>query len=63
METTYHPFENAGLRMEDVAGSKTSVHVGCFTSDFATMQTRDAQSMPKYNALGTAGSILANRIS
>lgn len=63
METTYHAFENAGLRLEDVKGSRTSVHVGCFTSDFAQMQFRDAQSIPKYNALGSAGSILANRIS
>jgi acyl transferase domain-containing protein len=63
MENTYHAFENAGLRLEDVAGTKTSVHVGCFTSDFATMQFRDAQSIPKYNSLGTAGSMLANRLS
>lgn len=63
METTYHAFENAGLRMKDVAGSKTSVHVGCFTSDFASMQSRDMQNIPKYNSLGTAGSMLANRIS
>lgn len=63
METTYHAFENAGLRLEDVSGTRTSVHVGCFTSDFATMQFRDVQNIAKYNALGSAGSILANRIS
>lgn len=63
METTYHAFENAGLRIEDVAGSKASVHIGCFTSDYATMQFRDAQNIPKYNSLGTAGAMLANRIS
>lgn len=63
METTYHAFESAGLRMMDVSGSKTSVHVGCFTSDFASMQLRDTPNIPKYNSLGTAGSILANRIS
>jgi len=63
METAYHAFENAGLRTEDIAGTKTSVHVGCFTSDFATLQFRDAQHIPKYNALGGAGTMLANRIS
>lgn len=63
LETTYHAFENAGLRMQDVAGSKTSVHVGCFTSDFAALQCQDAQAIPKYNSLGTAGSMLANRLS
>ncbi|KAI0015454.1 reducing type I polyketide synthase [Xylariomycetidae sp. FL0641] len=63
LENTYHAFESAGLRLEDVAGTKTSVHVGCFTTDFAMMQFRDAQNMPKYNSLGAASSMLANRIS
>ncbi|TGJ79407.1 hypothetical protein E0Z10_g9360 [Xylaria hypoxylon] len=63
LENTYHAFENANLRMDELAGTRTSVHVGCFTSDFVTMQFRDDQTIPKYNAVGTAGSILANRIS
>jgi acyl transferase domain-containing protein/NADPH:quinone reductase-like Zn-dependent oxidoreductase/ubiquinone/menaquinone biosynthesis C-methylase UbiE len=63
METTYHALENAGLTLEDVSGSKTSVHVGCFTNDWAHMQLRDTQNIPKYNAIGSAGSILANRLS
>ncbi|ETS80428.1 hypothetical protein PFICI_07957 [Pestalotiopsis fici W106-1] len=63
METTYHAFENAGLGIQDVSGSRASVHVGCFTSDFANMRFLDIQAIPKYNALGSAGSILANRIS
>lgn len=63
LETTYHAFESAGMSLQDVAGTKTSVHVGCFTSDFAAMQNRDVEDVPKYNALGTAGSMLANRIS
>ncbi|KAF2752775.1 reducing type I polyketide synthase [Pseudovirgaria hyperparasitica] len=63
MEATYHAIENAGLSLKDVSGTKTSVHVGSFAHDFAQMQSRDTQSMPKYNAIGTASSILANRIS
>lgn len=39
------------------------VHVGCFTFDFITRNRRDSQQIPKYSAIGTAGSILANRIS
>ena len=49
--------------MEKIAGSNTSVHVGCFTSDFITRNWRDSEQIPKYSAIGTAGSILANRIS
>ena len=63
METMYHAFESAGIRIEDIAGTRTSVHAGCFTSDFATTKFRDTQSIPKYNTLGTAGPMLANRIS
>ncbi len=63
LETTYHAFENAGMPLKKVAGSNTSVHVGCFTSDFAHIVMKDAQQVPTYAAVGTAGSILANRLS
>ncbi|KAL8665801.1 MAG: hypothetical protein Q9202_001923 [Teloschistes flavicans] len=63
METTYHALENAGLSMESVAGTDTSVHVGCFTSDFMSMDWKDSQQIPKYSATGSSTSILANRIS
>ncbi|KAF2176543.1 reducing type I polyketide synthase [Zopfia rhizophila CBS 207.26] len=63
METTYHALENAGLPLNEVSGSNTSVHIGCFTNDFSHMQLRDTQNIPKYSASGSANSILANRIS
>ncbi|PVH95532.1 reducing type I polyketide synthase [Periconia macrospinosa] len=63
METTYHAMENANLTMEDMSGSNTSVHVGCFTTDWSHIQMRDTQNIAKYNAIGSAGSILANRLS
>ncbi|RDL39058.1 uncharacterized protein BP5553_03398 [Venustampulla echinocandica] len=62
LETTYHAFENAGLPLEKVAGSDTSVHIGRFTSDFSHLMLKDAQQIPKYAAIGTAGSVLANRL-
>lgn len=63
LETAYHAFENAGLPLDKVAGTRTSVHIGCFTSDFAQQVLKDAQQVPTYAAVGTAGSILANRLS
>ena len=51
------------MSLEDVAGTKTSVHVGCFTSDYSTYVWRDAQRIPKYSATGGAQSILSNRLS
>ena len=53
----------AGLTMEAMAGSRTSVHVGCFTSDYSSFHWRDTQRIPKYSATGASGSILSNRIS
>lgn len=63
LETTYHALENAGLPLDKVAGTRTAVHVGCFTNDWNSMLLKDAQQIPKYTVVGTAGSILANRLS
>ncbi|KAH8691692.1 reducing type I polyketide synthase [Phaeosphaeriaceae sp. PMI808] len=62
METTYHALENAGI-LQDIAGSNTSVHVGCFSSEFTSHILRDIQKIPKYAATGSSQSILSNRIS
>ena len=53
----------AGIRADDIRGSKTSVHVGCFTNDFQLHNYRDIDQIPKYSATGTSSSMLANRIS
>ena len=63
LETTYHALENAGITLERVAGSKTSVHTGCFTNDYQLLLTKDPLAPPKYAATGIAPSMLANRIS
>jgi acyl transferase domain-containing protein len=56
-------FVAAGIPLEQIAGSNTSVHVGCFTTDFLMQQFREPQQIPKYSATGTASSILSNRLS
>jgi acyl transferase domain-containing protein len=53
----------AGIPMENIKGSRTSVHVGSFTTDFQSMNWRDIEQIPRYSATGTAASILSNRIS
>ncbi|RDL32026.1 Reducing type I polyketide synthase [Venustampulla echinocandica] len=63
LETTYRALENAGIPMEKAKGTNTSVHVGCFTNDFNTMNWRDSQQIPRYSATGTAAAILSNRLS
>lgn len=63
LETTFHALENAGIRLEDVWGSNTSVHTGCFSNDYFLQLLRDADRLPQYAAVGAAQTMLANRIS
>ncbi|KAG9235749.1 phenolpthiocerol synthesis polyketide synthase ppsA [Amylocarpus encephaloides] len=63
LETTYHALENAGLTLDQVYGSNTSVYVGCFMNDHETMVHRDLEMPNTYHATGNASAMLANRIS
>ncbi|KAF3350177.1 3-hydroxybenzoate 6-hydroxylase 1 [Verticillium dahliae VDG2] len=63
LETSYEAIENAGLRIEDLGGSDTSVFVGSFVKDYEQVSLRDAHYQPRYAATGTGNAILANRIS
>ncbi|KAJ5272907.1 polyketide synthase [Penicillium angulare] len=63
LEVTYEGLENAGLSVEDLAGSDTSCYVGCFTRDYHEMLMRDAETAPMYSITGTGFSLLSNRIS
>jgi acyl transferase domain-containing protein len=63
LETVYRALENAGLPMEKVARSKTSVIAGSFSDDYFLLQTKDPLDMPKYTAVGTSRNMLANRVS
>lgn len=63
LEVVYEAMESAGLTIEAMKGSQTSVFVGVMSSDYSTIQLRDGDTMPKYAATGAASSILSNRIS
>jgi len=63
LETIYEAIESAGLTLDQLKGSLTSVHVGSMTNDWSTLQLRDLETVPKYAATGTANSIISNRIS
>ena len=63
LEVTYESFENAGLKMEEMAGSNTSCFVGCFTRDYTEMILRDPETSPMYCATGTGFSHISNKIS
>ncbi|KAK6353814.1 hypothetical protein TWF730_008238 [Orbilia blumenaviensis] len=63
LQTAYHAFENAGLALNLVNGSKTSVHVGCLSQDYKVGNNKDSEASPKYAATGDEFTILANRLS
>lgn len=63
IEVTYEALEKAGLSLHEVAGSRTGVFFGHFTSDYREMIFRDPESAPTYTASGTCKTSLANRIS
>lgn len=63
LETVYEALEAAGCPIDQVQGSLTSVYAGLMNGDYQNLQQRDLETLPTYNATGTARSILSNRIS
>ncbi|KAI1073697.1 hypothetical protein F5B20DRAFT_586970 [Whalleya microplaca] len=63
LETSYHAFENAGIPIQNVAGSRSAVYVGSVGVDYNTLFDVDEEIQPIYKATGNADALLANRIS
>ncbi|OBT75234.1 Type I Iterative Polyketide synthase (PKS) [Pseudogymnoascus sp. 05NY08] len=63
LESTYEALESAGLAMEHVAGSNTSVFAGTFFRDYSEAQTRDGETLPRLFLLGVGSAMASNRIS
>ncbi|KAK1541152.1 PKSN polyketide synthase for alternapyrone biosynthesis protein [Colletotrichum paranaense] len=53
----------AGIPMEKLAGSDTSVYVGVMTNDYEMVSQTDIYNLPHNAASGTSRAMLANRIS
>lgn len=63
LEITYEALENAGIPLDSVRGSNTSVFVASFTHDYENMMYKDTTTMPKYGMTGVGQAILSNRLS
>ena len=59
----FSDLDTAGLPLDRVYGTNTSVHTGCFTADYMLMMGKDPEVMPKYTATGVAAAMLSNRLS
>lgn len=49
--TNAHKFATAGLTLQDVSGTRTSVYIGTFTGDFPNLQARDNEGPSIYRKL------------
>lgn len=63
IETVYESLEAAGIPIESLSKSNTSVFVGLMCEDYSIHLRRDPDITPIYTATGIARSIISNRIS
>ncbi|KAJ5737446.1 Acyl transferase/acyl hydrolase/lysophospholipase [Penicillium malachiteum] len=63
LEVAYEAFENGGVPMESLPGSRTAVFSGCMTNDYELLSTCDMHDMPHNSATGNGRTMLANRLS
>ncbi|XP_044721361.1 KR domain-containing protein [Hirsutella rhossiliensis] len=63
LETTYHAFENAGVSLDKVQGSNTSVYVGNLAQEYVSLFSHDGEISAKYQATGNSAAMLSNRLS
>ncbi|KAK4182993.1 hypothetical protein QBC35DRAFT_132042 [Podospora australis] len=63
LEAAFRALENAGLPLEKVAGSKTSVYSATFMRDYDHIQNNDPDMQAKYRGIGTTPNMLSNRVS
>ncbi len=63
LETVYEAVEAAGLKLHDMQGTDTAVYVGAMGGDYNDLALKGVNTIPTYFSVGTARSILSNRIS
>lgn len=63
LETSFEAIENAGIPIDSLRGSDTSVYVAIFAQDYDRMGYKDLQKLHKLHVTGKGGAILSNRIS
>ncbi|ROW09729.1 hypothetical protein VMCG_02438 [Cytospora schulzeri] len=63
LEITYEAIEDAGIPIESLRGSDTSVHMAMFARDYDRMGYTDGYHIHKSHIQGSGDAILSNRIS
>ncbi|KAI8964593.1 hypothetical protein F5Y11DRAFT_355477 [Daldinia sp. FL1419] len=63
LEASYHAFENAGIRLDELKESRCGVFSASMTDDYKRMIAQDPDNVPRMAVTGTFASILPNRVS
>ncbi|KAH8811665.1 putative polyketide synthase [Xylogone sp. PMI_703] len=63
LECTYEALENAGIPIDSLAETPTSVYTGIFARDYHESLFRDIETLPKYFNTGNGAAMHSNRIS
>ncbi|KAI0855719.1 ketoacyl-synt-domain-containing protein [Xylaria cubensis] len=63
LEIVYEATEDAGIPIEKLAGTNTSVFSGCYGKDYHDQLTRDPEAMPPSFLTGNYTAMMSNRIS
>jgi acyl transferase domain-containing protein/NADP-dependent 3-hydroxy acid dehydrogenase YdfG/acyl carrier protein len=63
LEASWEALERAGIRPEELSGSRTGVYLGSMNSDYGDQRTHDLQALDGYVGTGRASSILSGRVS
>ncbi|KAF3769432.1 hypothetical protein M406DRAFT_245011 [Cryphonectria parasitica EP155] len=63
LESVYESVEDAGIPIERLSGSKTSVFAGSFNTDYSDMTIRDPETIQPAYKTGNGIAMLSNRIS
>ncbi len=63
LEVAYEALERAGLKREQLSGSRTGVYLASYNDDYALLQMRDLAGIEAYTGTGTGQAFVANRLS
>jgi acyl transferase domain-containing protein/NADPH:quinone reductase-like Zn-dependent oxidoreductase/acyl carrier protein len=63
LEVTFEAFEDAGLKLEDVWGSRTGVYAGMWSSDFEHVLTNSKDDIDVYSTTGSGRYAAAGRLA
>jgi acyl transferase domain-containing protein len=63
LESVFEALESAGIPLDKIAGSNTSVYAGACFRDYHDSLMRDPTTLPRFFLTGNGAAMISNRIS